>query len=143
MARGNAAHATGRTVGRRLVVLAAVVAVAGGGIAGAVALTAHGEASRPKPAGVPSAQTAVVERRDLSDTRSLSGTLGFGGEKTVKGIGKGLVTRLPKTGQTVARGKPLYWLDDQPVMAFFGDTPMFRVLDKPDVSGRDVSVLAD
>ena len=142
MARDSGAHASGRRTGRRLTVAGVVLVAVAGAAAGAMALSAHGKAQDPKVAGVPSAQTTAVVRTDLSDSQSLTGTLGFGGPTTVGGTGKGVVTRLPKAGSTVARGKPLYWVDDRPVMVFFGDTPMFRTLDKPGVSGRDVTVLA-
>ncbi|MCX4550689.1 peptidoglycan-binding protein [Streptomyces sp. NBC_01387] len=144
MARDNAAaHAPRRRTGRRIALTAAVAVLVAGAGAGAMALSAHGHASDPKPAAAPSARTVAIVRTDLSDSRSVTGTLGFGGGSPVKGAGKGLVTRLPEPGTTVARGKPLYWVDDRPVMVFFGDTPVFRELAKPGVTGRDVTVLAE
>ncbi|MFE7312377.1 hypothetical protein ACFU7T_04570 [Streptomyces sp. NPDC057555] len=143
MARRDDAPASGRRRGRRIAAVAAALTVLSGGAVGAVALSAHGRDQQPKEAGAPSAQTTTLARKDLSDSRTLTGTLGFGGQTTVKGTGKGLLTRLPKPDATVARGKPLYWVDDRPVMVFFGDTPVFRTLDTPGVSGRDVTVLAE
>jgi hypothetical protein len=144
VARSNpGAHAQGSRTGRRVATAVAVLVVVAGGLYGASALEAHGDARKPKAAGAPSAQTTTVTRTDLSDTRTLPGTLGFGGAMAVKGAGTGLVTELPQVSATVARGKPLYWVNDQPVMVFFGDTPLFRTLDKPGMSGRDVTVLAD
>lgn len=133
-----------RTYGQRLVLVAAALLTATAATAGALALSAHGEAKKKEPeSAAPSGASTPVVRGDLSDSRTLNGTLGFRGQKTVKGSGKGLVTRLPEPGATVARGKPLYWVDDKPVCVFFGDTPVFRKLGKPGVSGRDVTVLAD
>ncbi|WP_411139509.1 hypothetical protein [Streptomyces sp. x-80] len=141
MARSDDAPASGR--GRRIAAVAAALTVLSGGAVGAVALSAHGRDQEPKEAGVPSAQTTAVARQDLADSRTLTGTLGFGGQTTVKGVGKGLLTRLPKADTAVARGKPLYWVDDRPVMVFFGDTPVFRALGTAGVHGRDVTLLAE
>ncbi|MGW3462529.1 hypothetical protein ACWDE9_24320, partial [Streptomyces olivaceoviridis] len=136
----------GRT-GGRIAVAVAVLAVIAGGVYGGTALKRHGDAGRAKPAGVPSAQTTVIRRTDLSDSETLPGTLGYGAAVTVKGAGKGLITKLPASGSTVTRGKPLYWVDDQPVTVLYGDTPVFRTLDeaavKAGASGSDVTVLAD
>ncbi|MBO3681415.1 peptidoglycan-binding protein [Streptomyces sp. NEAU-YJ-81] len=129
---------------RRLVLAAAALVTAVGAGAGALALSAHGETKAERPGSAsPSAALTTVVRGDLSDSRTLTGTLGFAGPRTVKGTGKGVVTWLPDPGATVTRGKPLYRVDDRPVMVFFGDTPVFRTLVKPGVSGRDVTVLAD
>ncbi|KMS90501.1 hypothetical protein ABZT16_21420 [Streptomyces flaveolus] len=137
----------GRRTGSRIAVAVAVLAVVAGGVYGGVALKRHGDAGHARPAGVPSAQTTLVRRTDLSDSKALPGTLGYGAAVTVKGAGKGLITKLPASGSTVTRGKPLYWVDDQPVTVFYGDTPVFRTLDgaavKAGASGADVTVLAD
>nr|WP_237536296.1 peptidoglycan-binding protein [Streptomyces sp. SID3343] len=87
------------------------------------------EGPAKKSAGV---QTATVTRTDLSDARELPGTLGFGTEQPLKAGRKGIVTWLPKSGDTITRGKQLYRLDDRPVSLFYGATPMFRALGKPD-----------
>ncbi|MFF9479450.1 hypothetical protein [Streptomyces sp. NPDC014733] len=143
MSSTESAPAPGRSRGRRVAVVAVALAVLAGGAAGAVALSAHGRDQQPKEAGAPSAGTTKIVRQDLADSKTLAGTLGFGGQRTVKGTGKGAVTRLPKTDTPVARGKPLYWVDDRPVMVFFGDTPIFRTLATAGTGGRDVTVLAD
>ncbi|WP_399895649.1 hypothetical protein ACGH7X_39815 [Streptomyces sp. BBFR51] len=139
-------RAGGRT-GRRIAVAVAVLAVVAGGVYGGTALKRHGDASHAEPAGVPSAQTTLVRRTDLSDSKALPGTLGYGAALTIRGAGKGLITKLPAPGSTITRGKPLYWEDDQPVTVFYGDTPVFRTLDeaavKAGASGTDVTVLAD
>ncbi|MFE7752323.1 hypothetical protein [Streptomyces sp. NPDC057428] len=157
MARGRSRGAArpstgdgGRTepgTGRRIAVAVAVLALVAGGVYGGTALKRHGAAAHAEPAGAPSAQTTLVRRTDLSDSRALPGTLGYGTALTVKGADKGLITKLPEPGATVTRGKPLYWRDDQPVMVFYGSTPVFRTLDeaavKAGASGADVTVLAD
>ncbi|GGM23673.1 hypothetical protein GCM10010129_80100 [Streptomyces fumigatiscleroticus] len=120
----------GRTTGSRIAVAVAVLAVVAGGVCGGTALKRHGDARHAGPAGAPSAQTTLIRRTDLSDSQELPGTLGYGAPVTVKGAGKGLITALPASGSTVTRGETLYRVDDQPVMVFYGDTPVFRTLDK-------------
>ncbi|MGC4857167.1 efflux RND transporter periplasmic adaptor subunit [Micromonospora sp. DT4] len=129
---------------RNKLVMAALVtvtlAVAGAGV---TMLTLRRAGADDAASAPPALTTTKVTRTDLSDSRSLGGTLGFGPERIVKGTGEGVVTRLPKVGDTVARGKPLYWVNDQPVTVLFGDTPLFRTLDKPGLVGSDVLIVRD
>jgi len=122
---------------RRSSAIAAVVAVVviGGG---ATAATLR---RRPAPAAAavdPTLTTTTVRKTDLTDTRMVAGTLGFGSARAVKGAGSGVLTALPAVGAPIARGKPLYRVDDQPVVVLYGDTPLFRPIDKPGLTGRDV-----
>jgi hypothetical protein len=97
---------------------------------------------RAKPAAAtttdPSLTTTTVRKIDLSDTRMVAGTLGFGAPHPVKGTGSGVVTSLPAVGTKIARGKALFRVNDQPVVVLYGDTPLFRPIDKPGLTGRDV-----
>jgi hypothetical protein len=97
---------------------------------------------RAKPATAtttdPSLTTTTVRKIDLSDTRMVAGTLGFGAPHPVKGTGSGVVTSLPAVGTKIARGKALFRVNDQPVVVLYGDTPLFRPIDKPGLTGRDV-----
>lgn len=124
-----------------LLVVAAVVMAAGLG-AGATALAGHGDGADAAPAA-PKVATTKIVRTDLSNTESFSGTLGFGAVTTLKGAGAGTVTKLPAVGAVAERGAALYWVDGRPVPVFFGDTPLFRPLDKPGIEGPDVAVVAD
>lgn len=123
-----------------LVVALVTVVVAVGASVTALTLRRHDDGT---VSGPPPVTTATVISTDLSDSRSLDGTLGFGPERVVKGTGEGVVTRLPKVGDTVARGKPLYWVNDRPVPVLFGGTPLFRTLDKPGLVGSDVLIVRD
>jgi peptidoglycan hydrolase-like protein with peptidoglycan-binding domain len=122
---------------RSSAIAGAVVAVA---LAGAtIALVTR----RPHPAPVaaladPPLTTTTVRKMDLSDTRMVAGTLGFGSAHVVKGTGSGVLTKLPAVGAKIARGKALYRVNDQPVVVLYGDTPLFRPIDKPGLTGRDV-----
>ncbi|MEV6845217.1 efflux RND transporter periplasmic adaptor subunit [Actinoplanes sp. NPDC051411] len=114
----------------------AAVVLVGGGVA---VFTLRPDA---KPAAAtttgPSLTTTTVRKIDLSDTRMVAGTLGFGAPHPVKGTGSGVVTSLPAVGTRIARGKALFRVDDQPVVVLYGDTPLFRPIDKPGLTGRDV-----
>lgn len=127
---------------RRSFLVAAAVVAAGGLGAGAVALTDRSARPEAAPAA-PKVATTKVVRTNLADTQSFGGTLGFGAVTTLKGTGAGTVTRLPTVGAVAARGAPLYFVDGRPVPVFFGDTPLFRPLDKPGIEGPDVAVVAD
>jgi len=101
---------------------------------------------RPRPAAVaatagPALATTTIRRTDLSDSRLVGGTLGYGAPHAVKGAGPGVVTKLPAVGAKVRRGTVLYRVDDQPVVVLYGDTPLFRPIDKPGLTGRDVREL--
>jgi peptidoglycan hydrolase-like protein with peptidoglycan-binding domain len=84
-----------------------------------------------------------VARRDLAATITVDGSLGFGAERPVASAQDGRVTWLPGTGSVISRGEPLLRINDQPVVVFYGDTPLFRSLDTPNLVGRDVRVVAD
>lgn len=128
---------------RRPVLGLAALAVVGAVTGGFVLARGEGGGPDTTAAGSPArVSTATVRATDLADTRELGGTLGFGAERPLKGAGKGMVTWLPKSGDTVARGRTLYEVDDRPVPVFFGATPLFRKLEKG-ATGGDVKVVAD
>ncbi|MFJ5213273.1 hypothetical protein ACIP98_00995 [Streptomyces sp. NPDC088354] len=127
----------------RFTVTLAVLLSAGTAGAGTFAWNARAGSHETAPEQPVHLHTAKVARTDLSTRRTMPGTLGYGRPLPLRGKGAGTVTRLPSPGARAARGKPLYWVNDQPVTVFFGDTPFFRPLDKPGLHGRDVTVLAD
>ncbi|MCK2239648.1 MULTISPECIES: peptidoglycan-binding domain-containing protein [unclassified Crossiella] len=122
----------------------AVSLVAAGGIAWFV-LSPQGTPAA-QPSGPP-VRTVKVQRTELSTSQNFPGALGFGADQVVKGAGAGLVTRLPKGGDGTERGKPLFWVNDQPVPVFYGATPLFRKLEAPatgdPLRGNDVTVIAE
>ncbi|MFE3032420.1 hypothetical protein ACFXKY_12285 [Streptomyces canus] len=127
----------------RAVVALGVVLVAGVTGTGAYVWRDVDSGHENRAAGSDRVRTATITRTDLSDSRTLPGTLGFGAPHALKGAGQGIVTRLPKPGTRAVRGKSLYRIDDRPVPVFFGDTPFFRPLAKTGVRGHDVSVLGN
>jgi peptidoglycan hydrolase-like protein with peptidoglycan-binding domain len=122
--------------------LIAVALVLSGGVA--YALHAHDRhdphAVQPAAAAV---ATATVVRTDLSDYWTESGTVGYRKQRTLRGVEAGVLTWLPRSGSTIARGGALYRVGDRPVTLFYGSSPMFRDIDAVGTVGRDVKVLAD
>ncbi|MFC5724536.1 hypothetical protein ACFP1Z_30715 [Streptomyces gamaensis] len=144
-----AAAPYGAAVGKRRTVLVvgalAVVAAVAGGV---WTFVPGGTDKKGTAVELPELRFERVVKTDLANVTELSGTLGYGTERKLKGGKKGLVTRLPEAGATAERGKPLYWVDDRPVVVFFGGTPLFRTLEVPakgkqPIVGRDVKVVAD
>ncbi|WP_170176240.1 hypothetical protein [Lentzea flaviverrucosa] len=123
---------------RRTVIGAAVLVV----VVIAVVLVVRARPPEPAAAPPPAVQTTTVRKGDLTNTRTLQAQLGFGAARPVKGAA-GIVTKLPATGQATELGKELYRVDDQPVVVFFGATPLFRALDTPGLKGSDVAVVMD
>ncbi|MEU3644936.1 peptidoglycan-binding protein [Lentzea sp. NPDC034063] len=123
---------------RRTVIAATVLVV----VAIAVVLVVRARPPEPAAAPPPAVKTTTVRKGDLTNTRTLQAQLGFGVARPVKGAA-GTVTKLPATGQTTELGKELYRVDDQPVVVFFGATPLFRALDTPGLKGSDVAVVMD
>ncbi|BCY05387.1 HlyD family secretion protein [Actinoplanes sp. L3-i22] len=92
----------------------------------------------PAPLADPTTNTIEVRKMDLTDERTVAGTLGFGPARVVKGTGAGVLTKLPAVGTKTRRGKELYRVNDQPVVVLYGGTPLFRPIDKAGLTGSDV-----
>lgn len=85
--------------------------------------------------------TAVVQRRDIVTTTSLSGTLTYADARSVTANAGGVVTWLPDVGATVEPGQPLFAVDGEPVVLLPGDLPMWRDLSVSSEDGPDIAVL--
>ena len=82
------------------------------------------------PAAAPSA-TAEVIRGTLVDTKTVTGTLGYGELSTLQpslANDTGMLTWIAPVGATVERGAPLYAVDGQPTILFYGTVPQHRTL---------------
>ena len=128
-----------RRIGYAVGVLAVVAVLAAAGIAWAGRKAAPAKAAGQQIA----VQTAALATMDMSNTRSLSGTLGYGTARALKGSRSGIVTWLPAPGTSVKRGEQLYRVDDQPVPLFYGGLPLFRTLAARNTVGRDVRLVVD
>ena len=84
------------------------------------------------------AGTATVQRRNLIETDTESGTLSYAGSHTVYNRLSGTVTSLSAVGQLIKPGYVLYRVDDQPVLLFDGATPAYRDLKSSDSAGPDI-----
>ncbi|UQU63655.1 HlyD family secretion protein [Couchioplanes caeruleus] len=124
---------------RRTSLLAVALAMAGAG-AGTGAAVATLRTGPPAPPQVitPSLATTTVQRGNLSDSRLVPATLGFGTAREVRSTGTGVLTRLPRPGAAVHRGAELFRVNDQPVVVLYGDTPVFRPIDRVGMTGNDV-----
>jgi len=112
-------------------------------VTSAVVLVLLNRPSPAAPAARPRVETTTVHKADLANTRSETGTLGFGAQRVVKGTGTGVVTGLPAVGDVAKLGEPLFRVNDKPVPVFFGATPLFRKLETPGTKGSDVAVVMD
>jgi peptidoglycan hydrolase-like protein with peptidoglycan-binding domain len=125
---------------RRKMLAAGTALVLGGAAAGTVLLVRDDSAAASGETG-PAFETATAERRTLTDSDTVSGTLGYADPRTVTAATVGTVTALPAEGSTVGRGKGLYRIDDQPVTLLYGTLPLYRDLAKGVDDGNDIEQL--
>ncbi|MEU9671752.1 peptidoglycan-binding protein [Streptomyces bobili] len=97
-----------------------------------------GEKSSAKPE---TRATATVQRTTLASGLRIEGKLGHAPADEVSAHGAGTFTKLPKDGDQVGIGEPLYEVDAQPVLFFRGSRPFWRALEKGMIDGPDVKVL--
>ncbi|MFE0104640.1 peptidoglycan-binding protein [Streptomyces sp. NPDC059009] len=129
-----------RTASRRRRVATGVVVVAAAGAIGATLALSGGGSGGAQAPQTTSTSTAPVGKGDLAATKTAAGSLGHGAASTLGGALQGTVTWLPKTGETITRGETLYKVDNRPVTAMYGSTPMYRDL-KQGHEGPDVEQL--
>ncbi len=127
---------------RRAAGLALAIALAVGIAAGVIFIPNRGgsaQAASSHPS-VPSG-AATVQRRDLVETDTESGTLSYANSQTVYNNASGTITWLPSVGQVIQPGKALFKVDDQPVLLMDGTTPAYRELSAADSPGSDIRQL--
>jgi membrane fusion protein, multidrug efflux system len=86
--------------------------------------------------------TAEVTRTTLVEVRTMPGDLGYGELSPINAAGLGTLTWIAPIGSTVARGEPLFKIDERPVAALYGAVPMYRTLDIG-AQGADVHQLQE
>lgn len=96
-----------------------------------------------RPAGPAAPETVTVERTDLVDEATFTGTIAYGTASTLTGQKSGTLTWLPEPGRVVQRGETLYKVDARPVPLLYGKTPLYRKLKKGVATGPDVVELID
>ncbi len=121
---------------RKLLITGAAVVILGGAAAG---LARAWESAAKEPATNPALPpaTAKVTRTTLVETKTVSGTLGYGDPAPISAAGTGTLTWIAPVGSTVTRGEPLYKVDERPVVALYGSLPLYRTL-RAGVEGTDV-----
>ncbi|MER7503390.1 peptidoglycan-binding protein [Nonomuraea pusilla] len=101
---------------------------------------------RARPAATPTPTRAVtatkpITRGDLVDKESVSGTLTYAGERTIKAGAGGTITSLPAEGKVIKRGRALYHVDRRPRVLLYGKLPAYRTLKEGVRRGPDVEQL--
>ncbi|MFF5111484.1 efflux RND transporter periplasmic adaptor subunit [Streptosporangium sp. NPDC000509] len=127
----------GRGRGRKIAGLVAAVAVLGAATAAANGLLQSDGTGTDRTANVLPPATTTVQRQTLTDTRDADGELGYGPATTAVSRRPGTLTWLPDSGDLVTRGKPLYRVDNKPVVLMYGATPAYRDL-RIGTKGADV-----
>jgi hypothetical protein len=94
--------------------------------------------SRPTDAAGSRSATATIQRRDLVQTDTESGTLGHGNPQTVYDRLSGTITWLPSVGQVITPGQALFRVAGQPILLMNGSTPAYRDLGPSDSDAQDV-----
>jgi hypothetical protein len=138
--------------------VAAVVVIAGVGLAVAVNRPFHGSPTAPPPSP-DTTSLATVTRQSLSAQTTVNGTLGYAGSYVVvvpaaaggsspsggspssgQGPTAGTFTALPAAGQVVRQGQSLYAVNGSPVTLLYGSVPAYRSLSEG-MTGTDVRQL--
>ncbi|GID47153.1 peptidoglycan-binding protein [Actinoplanes capillaceus] len=116
----------------------AVVLVTGGAaaflLAGGLPET---EGNGARASSTATTATADITRQTLIDKERHDGSLGYGDAVGLATRLSGTVTWLPAESATIKRGKPLYRLDNDPVVLLYGTLPAYRAL-SPGLDGPDV-----
>lgn len=130
---------------RALAVPALVTAAA---VTGAVVTVAvRGGAAAPAAAAPPPPSTATVVRTNLATTVLTEGTLGYAPARPIVNQITGTYTWLPAVGSRIRAGRPLYRVDNLPVVLMRGGTPAWRpfalgMTDGPDVRELQANLIA-
>jgi peptidoglycan hydrolase-like protein with peptidoglycan-binding domain len=124
---------------RRLLIIGAAAVLVAGAVTGL--LLAWGSAAKEPAAtpGLPPA-TAEVTRTMLVETKTVSGTLGYGAQVPIRASERGTLTWIAPVGSRVRRGAPLFKVDERPVIALYGSLPLYRTL-REGAKGADVRQL--
>ncbi len=112
-------------------------------VAAVVVAVALGTRSSPSNGsnGVPIIGAVSVQRRDLVQTDTETGTISYANPQSVYDGLSGTITWLPNVGQLVKPGQPLFEVDGQPVLLLDGTTPAYRELSSSDSGGQDILAL--
>jgi peptidoglycan hydrolase-like protein with peptidoglycan-binding domain len=138
---GSADGAHGLT--RRRLLAGALIALACAAVVVVVVLVSGGQGKSGAAAtGVPAGDTtATVERRTLTESSTVDGTLGYGTTLELYDRLAGTFTWLPSVGATISRGGTLFRVNNLPVVLMYGTVPAYRTLEEGVGNGTDVAEL--
>lgn len=125
---------------RRRVLAGAAVAVVlvAAAVGGLVALGGgDGSSDASDDGGAVATGVAAIERRDLVETESVDGTLGYADERPVPTSLVGTLTWLPAEGAPIRPDHRLFQVDGENVYLLDGRVPAWRDL-TPGIEGKDV-----
>src|ERR1700733_11197349 len=125
---------------RRRLLAAVALSVAGAVVVGVVLNAGPSSPSAASNSSKASGATAV-ERRNLVETDTESGTLSYNSPQTVYNRLSGTITWLPEVGQKIKPGQTLFKVDGDPVLLMDGTTPAYRDLGPSDSDGADIEQL--
>jgi peptidoglycan hydrolase-like protein with peptidoglycan-binding domain len=122
---------------RRRIIAALALCMA---VAVVVALVLGSGSSSPKAAANAdtSSGDTTVQRRDLVETDTESGTLSYAGSRMVYDRLSGTITWLPHVGEVIKPGQTLFKVNGQPVILLDGMAPAYRDLTPSDSAGEDI-----
>lgn len=135
------ARAPGRPPRRRQIIVGLVTLTIVAAAAAAVMMTRSPTARAAGGATASPRTTAVVERRDLVVTETLTGQLAYADGTTISSARKGTVTTVAAAGTSVAVGSALFSVDLEPAVVLRGQIPAFRVLNTDAGDGPDIRQL--
>jgi multidrug efflux system membrane fusion protein len=107
-------------------------------IAVVVVFVTAGNSPSTSNTGGASAAAATVQRRNLVEQDTESGTLSYSDVQTVYNRLNGTVTWLPAVGQMITPGQALYKVNGEPVLLMDGSTPAYRGLSSDDAAAADI-----
>jgi peptidoglycan hydrolase-like protein with peptidoglycan-binding domain len=122
----------------RLVLAGAALAAA---VVAGILLLGRSTDETTAASGPVSVTTAEVVRRDLAETDTFDGTLGYASSRPVVNQLPGTITALAEEGSVVKRGTALYALDGAPVTLMYGTMPAYRALSSGVANGADIRQL--
>jgi peptidoglycan hydrolase-like protein with peptidoglycan-binding domain len=124
---------------RRRWLTAGTLAAAVVAVLAVVLLSSGSGAHHGSDTGVPPGDTtASVTRRTLSESSTVSGTLGYGTTLELYDRVGGTFTWLPSVGAVIGRGGALWRIDDLPIVLMYGAVPAYRTLKQGVSDGPDV-----
>src|SRR5579875_3220828 len=114
-----------RRVPRRLVAgLAVIVVIAA--VIGIVLAVDSPSATNGATNDSQNSGATSVQRRNLTETDTESGTLSYANPQTVYNRLSGTITWLPSVGQVIRPGDALFKVSGDPVILMNGSTPAYR-----------------